>query len=169
MIFSLYFKKIPICDKLFSGDQPCHCWVKTNISEISVSVIRISVILTLMVDMEKIPEIFVLNSTLAWLITWEDFNTFIHCESLKILQKIPVFNYQCAGCAFSSLQLRAVYITELILVQWCGKIFISVFQQESSNHLGHINQLILCKKSVAEVQGVMAVWKPNKDRSEMRG
>lgn len=49
------------------------------------------------------------------------------------------------------------------------KYLYGVFQQEFSNPLGHINQLILCKKSLAKVQGVMAVWKPNKDRPEMRG
>jgi hypothetical protein len=39
--------------------------LKTNISEISISMIRIKVILTLMMKMEKIFEIFVLNSTLT--------------------------------------------------------------------------------------------------------
>lgn len=36
---------------------------------------------TLMLGMEEISETFVFNSTLQWLITQEDFNVFIHCES----------------------------------------------------------------------------------------
>jgi hypothetical protein len=59
------FKKIPICDECFSGNQAVSVELKTNISEISIPMIGINVILTLMMKMEKMSEILVLNSTLT--------------------------------------------------------------------------------------------------------
>jgi hypothetical protein len=57
-----------------SGDQSCQCCVKTNVSEIDV---------TLMMATENISETLVLNSTLTRLTTRDDFSTFIRRESFK--------------------------------------------------------------------------------------